>query len=359
MAKHLEDDANHQKLVDTGKAVTSISIDGVKDVSSALEYITATIFSPLPDRAGMNSTRIAEVLNFQKNLPPVVTLAHVHALISASSKVEREVAALLATNQCRKLKIVGRGNDVSGISEVLLGTKHLEQRLRDSRISETTIQAFLGALENSPRTVSISSSSLGPDHVKELLHTGFLVSSSLSNSSRSNSNPTTTSSTLLSPPTISRAASGSISAVGGTAAFEQLGGVGTPSASTSNLANESRRPHSLPTTLFLSFPNLGTYLRLLNASRTHLLSLLSRSPHRETTLTLLRERWDGAVDTPGNRVSAAKRARGEFAAVLPAKTKKWRELKGVRFEWALEECVGAGLVELFDTGAVGLGVRCL
>jgi hypothetical protein len=31
----------------------------------------------------------------------------------------------------------------------------------------------------------------------------------------------------------------------------------------------------------------------------------------------------------------------------------------MRFEWVLEECVGSGLVELFDTGSVGRAVRAM
>lgn len=52
-----------------------------------------------------------------------------------------------------------------------------------------------------------------------------------------------------------------------------------------------------------------------------------------------------------------KRARGEFAGVLPARTRKWRMCWGMRFEWVLEEAVGGGGVELFETGSVGRGVR--
>jgi hypothetical protein len=66
----------------------------------------------------------------------------------------------------------------------------------------------------------------------------------------------------------------------------------------------------------------------------------------------------GAVDSD-NRVSTAKRIRGEFSQILPAKTKKWRNLNGLNFDWALEECLGAGMIELFETHAVGLGVRAI
>lgn len=111
-------------------------------------------------------------------------------------------------------------------------------------------------------------------------------------------------------------------------------------------------------TLFLSLPNTGAYLRLLGAGRAHLLALLRRSSCAEAPLGLLKDRWDGAVETEKS-FHLAKRARGEFAGVLPGKTKKWKELYGMQSRWAIEEALGAGLVELFETGSVGPGIRCL
>ena len=136
-------------------------------------------------------------------------------------------------------------------------------------------------------------------------------------------------------------------------AFENLGGVGTPQrhrseAQTSSTGNE----------LAISVPNIGPYLRLLYAARSHLLELLGQSKYREAPLYLLRERWDGAVES-NSRVSVAKRARGEFAGLLPGQTKKWKDFYGLDFDWALQECLGAGLVELFETKSVGHGVRAL
>lgn len=109
---------------------------------------------------------------------------------------------------------------------------------------------------------------------------------------------------------------------------------------------------------FLSLPNTGPYLRLLGAGRAHLLSLLKKSSFSESPLYLLRDRWDGAVESDKS-FDIARRARGESSGVLPGRTKKWKELYGMSFRWALEEAVGAGLIEIFDTGSVGPGVRCL
>jgi len=73
---------------------------------------------------------------------------------------------------------------------------------------------------------------------------------------------------------------------------------------------------------------------------------------------LLRERWNGNVDND-SQVSVAKQTRGEFSNVLAAKTKKWKMLNGLCFDWVVEECLGAGLIEVFETHSVGLGVRAL
>ena len=118
------------------------------------------------------------------------------------------------------------------------------------------------------------------------------------------------------------------------------------------------RARSQANTLFLSLPNTGPYLRLLGAGRGHLLSLLDKSSFREAPLYLLRDRWDGAVESDRS-FDVAKRVRGEHAGILPGRTKKWKDLQGMSFRWALEEAVGAGLVEIFDTGSVGPGVRGL
>lgn len=110
--------------------------------------------------------------------------------------------------------------------------------------------------------------------------------------------------------------------------------------------------------LQLALPNMGPYLRLLTQARTHLVSLLHRSRFREMPLYLLHERWDGGISND-DLAAQAKKYRGEFAGVLPARTRKWRQFWGLRFEFVLAECVGSGLIELFETGSVGKAVRAL
>ena len=185
--------------------------------------------------------------------------------------------------------------------------------------------------------------------VTALRNAGFLVSSGISRKSH----VAMDSANRLATATISRQASGTVAAVGGEAGFGNTGGIG----STRTINSESIIS-GCANELTLSVPNMGAYLRLLNDARTRLIDLLGKSKFREAPLYLLRERWDGAVES-GSRASQAKRIRGEFAGILPGKTKKWKLHYGLDFDWVLEECLGAGLVELFDTSSVGHGIRAV
>ena len=356
LAEAIDDDLageenKEDRLIPSGKVLSTISVDSAKDVLTAVQHARVTMFAELPGRAGMNSVRIAEVLNFQRNMPPIVSLAHVHAIIAASSKTERDIAALQATGKLRKIKVIGRGNDISGLGEVLVTMDGLQALLERGDVAPDISADFCDVLRRHPRTTSIPSHDLPASHATALTRTGFLVSSSLTGSR----NLSLAGASLVSMPRISRAASGSSDAVGGDAAFENLGGVGAARRFTS-FSQQTQGPQT--NELALSVPNIGPYLRLLSAGRAHLIELLGKSKYKEAPLYLLRERWDGAVDSD-NRVSTAKRIRGEFSGIMPAKTRKWKDLYGLNFDWVVEECLGAGLIELFETRSVGLGVRGL
>jgi Serine-threonine protein kinase 19 len=337
------------RLDATGKIVPSTSISNAKSVEDAIKQSIDSMFCEMPERAGMNSVRIAEVLNFRKRLPPVVTAAHVHALVIASSRTEREISALVSGGKLRKVKLLGRGNDLSGLSELLILTSGLEGMLRGSGLADSIVDAFLDVLAHNPRAASLPARSLQSSHASVLIKEGYLVSPSLAGSSRGS----LSGASIVAPPVIARAASGSCLAVGGEALFENLGGVGVPQRHESE-----SQASSTGSELAISVPNIGPYLRLLYAARSHLLDLLGKLKYREAPLYLLRERWDGSVESD-SRVSVAKRARGEFAGLLPGKTKKWKDLYGLDFDWALQECLGGGLVELFETKSVGHGIRAL
>ena len=151
----------------------------------------------------------------------------------------------------------------------------------------------------------------------------------------------------------SSAATGSFGAIGGQGAVQEAGGGGSTLAT-----KDSREPSvRVGSEMTFSLPGTGVYLKLLVEARQHLLRLLKQiSPrHKETTWELLREKWQGNV--LNDAISKAKRERGEFSGVLPGKTKIWREFYGMEYDWIVEECVGSGVLECFDTGSVGIALR--
>ncbi len=164
---------------------------------------------------------------------------------------------------------------------------------------------------------------------------------------------------------ISRAASGSMAAVGGEGAIHAAGGSGKGTGirrSSSQQDIEPREdPHKVPEygeKLQVALPNTGPYLRLLAAARSHFMSLLLKSKYREMPLYLLHERWDGGISSD-DPAAKAKKYRGEFSGILPSRTRKWKQFQGLGFDWILAECLGAGLLEVFETGSVGRAVRAV
>lgn len=104
----------------------------LRDVPQSMRHIHAHMFDPIPDRGGLNSTRIAEILNFRKSLPPTVTLAHVHAFIGSPTTTEREIAELTRAGVIRKLVIPGRGTGASSISDGIILSQDLETLLEEA-----------------------------------------------------------------------------------------------------------------------------------------------------------------------------------------------------------------------------------
>ncbi|OGE52563.1 hypothetical protein PENARI_c010G08961 [Penicillium arizonense] len=308
----------------------------VQNVLEAIQYIRDGIFEELPQRAGMNSTRIAEVLNLRRSLPPLASVAHVHTLLDAPTQVEREIVELVQTGQVRRLIIPGRGNDAAGLGDCLVLAEDWEKLVQGSALLDApTKEKFLDILKRMGTSSAISQGVFTTDEYRALLRAGFIVSSS--------------------------------SFTQGSLSVASLPNLPTSAASSASrkeyTQSKTERPvqsdaQARAATLFLSLPNTGTYLRLLGSGRAHLLALLRRSASGEVPLGLLKDRWDGAVETEKS-FHLAKRARGEFAGILPGKTKKWKELYGMRFRWALEEALGAGLAEIFETGSVGPGIRSL
>ncbi|KAL4867124.1 hypothetical protein BDV12DRAFT_171784 [Aspergillus spectabilis] len=308
----------------------------VDNVLTALQHIRDNMFEELPARPGMNSTRIAQVLNFRRSLPPLVSVAHVHTLLDAPTKVEREIMELARDGKIRRLIVPGRGNDAAGLGDCLVPTEDWERLVRDSGLDTALIEKFLTVLRRIGNTCAIPGTAFSSSEYTILVRAGFIVSSS-SLAKGTSSVPSLPNLPITTPTTAASR---------------------TGSASLSSAATPPFQPQFHTATLFLSLPNTGPYLKLLGSGRDHLISLLKKSKSGEVPLYLLRDRWDGAVESERS-FSVAKRARGEFAGILPGKTKKWKDLYGISFRWVLEEAVGAGLIEIFDTGSVGPGVRSL
>jgi len=279
-------------------------------------------------------------------MPPIVTVTHVQALLNSPTSVEREMAELIRKGAIRKVSVAGRGN----LSESLILVKDLETMIANSPLLEADLkEKFTAYLRDHPTALKVPRAQFVPPDAKALIHAGFLTTSTPSwTTAEVFSKPgDAMRGTLTSIESISRAASGSMAAVGGEGAVHAAGGSGGGARSIPGTGDFS-----------VSIPMTGQFLKLLASAETHLLSLLSKSKFKELPESLLKQRWDGGVlaDDAG---AQARRSRGEFAGILPGRTKKWKQFYGMAFEWVLEECVGAGMLEVFNTGSVGRGVRAL
>ena len=352
------EDQESERLGDVG-IVTSLPTDRpVSGIVDLMRYIQKRTFSEVPERAaGMNSTRIAEVLNFRLNLPPIVSVAHIHALSAASTAAEREIDELLRKGIIRKIVISGRGSGAATFGDGLVLVEDWEKLvMRNHQLGQELKSKYLEVLRASPTALTISGTNFTKPEATALMTAGFLTAAHATKMSDflhpSTSSPTSGSLASISSAG-STAASGSIAAVGGVGVIHSSGGGGRGL----NFQDDSiTGKHAFAPSL----PNIGAYLKLLVSARQHVLSLLSKSSprHREAPLSLIRERWDGGIAS-NDPASRARAARGESDAVLPGRTKKWKSFWGLKVEWVLEEAVGGGLLECFNTGSVGIGVRAL
>lgn len=220
------------------------------------------------------------------------------------------------------------------------------------------LDRFWQCLQDRPTGMALPMLQFSGSDVTALMQSGFLTSV-FSNSVSANifvNSSTASSGTMTSLASISRAASGSIAAVGGEGAIHGAGNTGKDSIVKPH-ATRQDSPHS-GHKYQLALPNTGPYLRLLVAARSHLMSILSKTRYQELPVCLLRERWDGGV-AGDDAATQAKKYRGEFTGVLPGRTRKWKQFYGLSFDWVLEECLGGGLVEVFETGSVGRAVRAV
>ena len=307
----------------------------------------------------MTSTRISEVLNYRRNLPPIISVAHVQALLSSPSAVEREVAELARRGFLHRITVPRRGT----VGEFIVLSSGYESSInKTTTLSESTRASFLKYLATNPELQVLGPGALKPAEVEELVRAGFLTThhsggvvsyNAISSTMRSYARPEDRI-TLTSLETVSRQAAGSLGTVGGAGALRNAGGSGGGSLSVMASATSPSTEYKL------AAPGAGSFLKLVSAALDHLVSLLGKSRFREVPELVLRERWDGGIaKIEDARHAAAKKARGEFSGVLAGQTRKWRQFYGLTFDWVLQEAVGAGLVEVFETGSIGRGVRAI
>ena len=344
-----------QRLEDSG-LVASLAVKGVRqDVLSLVRYIQSRAFDDVPDRgAGMGSERTSEVLRFRKAIPPIVTLAHLHALSKSSTETERELARLVAEGKVRKITVPGRGRGGAAVGDGIVLVEDWVKRVRDDDALDAHVkEKYISLLSTHRTSPTTPTTSLSDSEERDLVNAGYLTSpNALTSMLGDLFMPPGSSNSLASVSSAgSRAATGTLAAVGGAGAVYDSGGSGSRGIRSSVLASSKERE------MTFALPGTGIYLKLLVAARQHFLQILkSISPrYREATMEILKEKWEG--NTPNDPVNRLKRERGEWAGVLPGKSKRWKEFYGMRFDCVLAECVGAGLVELFDTGAVGMAVR--
>jgi hypothetical protein len=328
----------------------------LRDVVQAMRYVRLRMFTSVPT-SGFNSTRTTELLNYRTSMPPIVTIGHLHAILRSPAKVERELAELQSQGTIRKMRVERRG----GQGEAVIESSELESMLSKAGISSATRANFTRFLTDHPSAQTLEPGALTDTEADELVRTGFLTSSmQYAPGSTLHVRPEERT-TLTSIEHVSRHASGSVSAVGGRNAIHLAGGgsgslslrhqnssfsnnsspsaPGTPGAGVTS--TPPRLPHAQSSSsdamLKLAIPGHGRYLKLASAAIDWLREALGRTKWGECPESWLKERFEGG---------------GLYGP-------RWKEFSGLEWDWVIGEAVGLGVVELFETGSVGKGVRAL
>ncbi|KAK4129484.1 hypothetical protein N657DRAFT_77717 [Parathielavia appendiculata] len=324
--------------------------------------ILTTMFDPLPAySAGLGSARISAVLQFRAAVPPVVSASHLRALLLASgvakspAAAEREVAGLVRSGNGRRVVIPTlMGRRSSGREgELFVLSETLEGMVRDCRgLGEGVKERFVKWLRANPGRLRVEQGEEGlvASEVDALVRAGFLTAVNGGGGSLGLRARPEERYAMISLESVSRAAAGSVAAAGGEGVLHAAGGTGVRGMAGPVPAGSSE--------FNVAVPGSGVFVKLVSAALEHLGELLRKTQYREMPESDLREKWDGGI-VGESQVAQAKKARGEFTGVMPGRTKKWKELQGLAFNWVLQEAVGAGLVEVLETRSVGRAVRLL
>ncbi|EHA53672.1 hypothetical protein MGG_04367 [Pyricularia oryzae 70-15] len=349
-----QDILNHP-LDDHGLVAALTTDMRLRDVPQAVRHARENMFAPLPTRGTSSALRMT-LASRRECIPPVVSAAHVQALLTATpTAVERETVELVRAGVLRRVDVPTRG--VAG--EVLVLAADYEALVgRAQGLDDGTREAYAAMLRDRPGAATVVAgpdSGLGVAQVEKLFRAGFLTSAVQGRAAADGifSRPEDRT-TLLSLATVARAPSGTVWAVGGQGGAREhatgRGGAGSPWPAGGGTGTTEYR---------IAVPGAGAFLKLVTAALEHFKTLLARLPHREAPEYLLKEKWEGGTAKGSGVQEAARLARGEKVGTLPGRTRRWRDFMGLQFEWILAEAVGAGMVEVFETGSVGRGVRLL
>ncbi|KAF4331978.1 hypothetical protein FBEOM_14236 [Fusarium beomiforme] len=316
-------DLFQDKLEDLGLAKALEEDLTLRDVVQAMRYIRARMFSPVP-QTGFNSTRTTEILNYRATTAPLVTVGHLHAVLSSPGKIERELAELTTKGIVRKVRVERRG----GGGEALIEMKDYHDMLTEAPLREETRNSYWNFLKENTTTQILYEGALESKQADELVRAGFLTSSTPSAPGSTLDIRPEDRRTLTSIHHVSRFVSGTVSAVGGHNAIHLAGGGGGAPTLT--------RSSPIPSGLRISVPGHGRHLKLATATVDWVRESLRRTRWGEGPETWLKERFEGG-------------------GLYGPRWKFW----GVEWSWALGEAVGLGVVEVFETRSVGRGVRAL
>lgn len=324
--RKIDDDLFQEKLTDEG-AIRLMETDlTLRDVVQAMRYIRGKMFTAVPD-TGFQSGRAVELRNYRVTMPALVTPGHLHAILSSPSAVEREVADLVGRGALRKVRVDRRGN----AGEALIETGDLVAMMRRARTLSVDAQTgFTQWLKSHPTASTMSRAALPAAHLDELVRAGFLTSSA------TRAVPGTTlavrpedRTTLTSIKHVSQFASGTVSAVGGRNAIHLAGGGG--GGVKSSQEEEDREDFRV------AVPGHGRYLKLGEGAVDWIRDILGRTRWGEAPEEWLKERFEGG---------------GLYGP-------RWKEFWGLEWQWVIGMAVGLGVVEMFETGSMGKGVRAL
>ncbi|CAM1506779.1 Fc.00g064200.m01.CDS01 [Cosmosporella sp. VM-42] len=314
-----------EKLEDHGLTKLLSEDLTLRDVVQAMRYIRSRMFTPVPP-TGLHSTRTAEVLNYRLAIPPIITTGHLNAILNAPSRTEREVVELTGKAVLRRVRVERRG----WTGEALIETRDLEGMLARSEVKEGTRRKFVEFLKGNPTSQAMGTGMLEIGEVDELVRAGFLTSSThIDPGSTLHVRPEDRT-TLTSIQHVSQFASGTVSAVGGRNAIHLAGGSGGGAPTLTHSPSHA-------SSFRISIPGHGRYLKLAEAAVDWVRETLGTTKWGEGPESWLRERFEGG---------------GLYGG-------RWKEFWGVEWDWVLGEAIGLGVVEVFETGSVGRGVRAL